>query len=93
MKSLTLTTGDHPSISNDNNISNREHQMEQLNVHDTAQDVCTKVHKLEQESFHPRDSSSLPPPRCCIYARILLPSLLKGHLLPPSYLCQCIIIS
>ena len=38
-----LATSDHPSIisNDDKNISNLEHQMEQLNVHDNAQDVCT----------------------------------------------------
>ena len=48
-----LTTSDHPIIisNDDKNISNLEHQiqMEQLNVYDNAQDVCTKVQKLEQE--------------------------------------------
>ena len=47
-----LTTSDHPIIisNDDKNISNLEHQiqMEQLNVYDNAQDVCT-VQKLEQE--------------------------------------------
>ena len=49
---LRLTTSDHPIIisNDDKNISNLEHQiqMEQLNVYDNAQDVCT-VQKLEQE--------------------------------------------